>query len=228
MPPKKKRFESRFPPARIKKIMQLDDDVGKVAASVPLIISRAVEIFLQKMLTKADEYASSRQTKTITVQHIKHCIDNEKEWDFLKALVAKIPDINSSEALANEEGKKRGRKRKSSTAGTEGKSANKLEVPVVRKRKRRKSSESKTEDGYSSSGDDSTHQQVQDVPSASTSSALPVIQEMNTAVIPTPVISATTSTGVSQQLHGGSSDIAAMGQGLFSNQTEDSDDDYDA
>ena len=59
-------------------------------------------------------------------------------------------------------------------------------------------------------------------------SALPVIQEMNTAVIPTPVISATTSTGVSQQLHGGSSDIAAMGQGLFSNQTEDSDDDYDA
>jgi len=39
----------------------------------------------------------------------KHCIDNEKEWDFLKALVAKIPDINSSEALANEEGKKRGR-----------------------------------------------------------------------------------------------------------------------
>ena len=39
----------------------------------------------------------------------KHCIDNEKEWDFLKALVSKIPDINSSEALANEEGKKRGR-----------------------------------------------------------------------------------------------------------------------
>jgi len=44
------------------------------------------------------------------------------------------------------------------------------------------------------------------------------------------VISATTSTGVSQQLHGASGDVAAMGQGLFSNQqTEDnSDDDYDA
>ena len=39
----------------------------------------------------------------------KHCIDNEREWDFLKALVSKIPDINSSEALLNEEGKKRGR-----------------------------------------------------------------------------------------------------------------------
>ena len=61
-------------------------------------------------------------------------------------------------------------------------------------------------------------------------SVLPVIQETNTAVIQTPVISATTSTGVSQQLHGGSGDVAAMGQGLFSNQqTEDnSDDDYDA
>jgi len=60
-------------------------------------------------------------------------------------------------------------------------------------------------------------------------SVLPVIQETNTAVIQTPVISATTSTGMLQQLHGGSSDIATMGQGLFSNQTEDnSDDDYDA
>jgi len=60
-------------------------------------------------------------------------------------------------------------------------------------------------------------------------SVLPVIQETNTAVIQTPVISATTSTGVLQQLKGGSGDIATMGQGLFSNQTEDnSDDDYDA
>lgn len=52
------------------------------------------------------------------------------------------------------------RKRKlSNTVGQE-KSANKLEVPVVRKRKR-KTSEAKTEDGYgsgSSGGDDHTQE----------------------------------------------------------------------
>ena len=38
MPSKKKKYNARFPPARIKKIMQADEDVGKVAAVVPVII----------------------------------------------------------------------------------------------------------------------------------------------------------------------------------------------
>lgn len=38
MPSKKKRFNARFPPARIKKIMQKDEEVGKVAQAVPVII----------------------------------------------------------------------------------------------------------------------------------------------------------------------------------------------
>ncbi|KAA0723988.1 Dr1-associated corepressor [Triplophysa tibetana] len=38
MPSKKKKYNSRFPPARIKKIMQTDEEIGKVAAAVPVII----------------------------------------------------------------------------------------------------------------------------------------------------------------------------------------------
>jgi hypothetical protein len=38
MPPKRRKFESTFPAARIKKIMQLDDDVGRVSAAVPILI----------------------------------------------------------------------------------------------------------------------------------------------------------------------------------------------
>ena len=38
MPSKKKKYNARFPPARIKKIMQADEEVGKVAAVVPVII----------------------------------------------------------------------------------------------------------------------------------------------------------------------------------------------
>ena len=40
MPSKKKKYNSRFPPARIKKIMQSDDEVGKVASVVPIIICK--------------------------------------------------------------------------------------------------------------------------------------------------------------------------------------------
>ncbi|KAL7289249.1 hypothetical protein TKK_0017186 [Trichogramma kaykai] len=38
MPSKKKKYNSRFPPSRIKKIMQTDEEVGKVAQPVPIII----------------------------------------------------------------------------------------------------------------------------------------------------------------------------------------------
>ena len=38
MPSKKKKYNARFPPARIKKMMQADEEVGKVAAVVPVMI----------------------------------------------------------------------------------------------------------------------------------------------------------------------------------------------
>lgn len=41
MPSKKKKYNARFPPARIKKIMQADEEVGKVAAVVPVIICKS-------------------------------------------------------------------------------------------------------------------------------------------------------------------------------------------
>ena len=46
----KAKTKSRFPPGRIKRIMQLDEEVGKVAAVVPVLVSRAVEIFMQSLL----------------------------------------------------------------------------------------------------------------------------------------------------------------------------------
>ncbi|CAI8054758.1 Dr1-associated corepressor [Geodia barretti] len=114
MPPKRRKFESTFPAARIKKIMQLDDDVGRVASSVPVVISRAVEIFLQALLTRGADYAATRNAKTLTVGHLKHCIEQEKQWDFLRELTAKISDVTAQEDSEEATGPKRGRKRKGS------------------------------------------------------------------------------------------------------------------
>ena len=46
--------------ARIKKIMQSDDEVGKVAAPVPVIISRALELFAETLLQRAKKVSSQR------------------------------------------------------------------------------------------------------------------------------------------------------------------------
>lgn len=109
MPPK--RYQSRFPTARIKKIMQLDDDVGKVASSVPLLISRAVEMFLQKMLTSSADYVGSRTSKTITASHMKYVINNDPLFHFLREEVAKVPDVAEASEEQEDGRKKRGRKR---------------------------------------------------------------------------------------------------------------------
>ncbi|KAK6180754.1 hypothetical protein SNE40_008748 [Patella caerulea] len=97
MPSKKKKFNSRFPPARIKKIMQTDEDVGKVAAAVPVIISRSLEMFIQSLILKAGETTMSRNAKTLTTSHIKQTIESEKKFDFLRDLVANIPDHQPEE-----------------------------------------------------------------------------------------------------------------------------------
>uniref|UniRef100_A0A8C7X491 Transcription factor CBF/NF-Y/archaeal histone domain-containing protein n=1 Tax=Oryzias sinensis TaxID=183150 RepID=A0A8C7X491_9TELE len=52
MPGHKRKYNVRFPPSRIKKIMQKDAEVGRIATAVPVIISRALEMFLESLLTK--------------------------------------------------------------------------------------------------------------------------------------------------------------------------------
>ncbi|KAL7841628.1 hypothetical protein SRHO_G00253190 [Serrasalmus rhombeus] len=129
MPSKKKKYNARFPPARIKKIMQTDEEIGKVAAAVPVIISRALELFLESLLTKACHVTQSRNAKTMTTSHLKQCIELEQQFDFLKDLVAAVPDMqgegDENHAEGAEKIPRRGRKpgsgRKNGGAGAKGK-----------------------------------------------------------------------------------------------------------
>ncbi|XP_043828743.1 dr1-associated corepressor [Dromiciops gliroides] len=128
MPSKKKKYNARFPPARIKKIMQTDEEIGKVAAAVPVIISRALELFLESLLKKACQVTQSRNAKTMTTSHLKQCIELEQRFDFLKDLVAAVPDMQGDgedNHLDGEKGTRRGRKpgssRKNGGAGGKGK-----------------------------------------------------------------------------------------------------------
>ncbi|XP_033105034.1 dr1-associated corepressor-like isoform X2 [Anneissia japonica] len=101
MPSKKKKYNARFPPARIKKIMQTDEDIGKVSQAVPVLISKALEIFLEALVMKAHEKTKARNAKTMTKSHIKQCIENENKFDFLKDLVENVPDMPCEEEDTN-------------------------------------------------------------------------------------------------------------------------------
>jgi len=97
MPSKKKKYNARFPAGRIKKIMQTDEEVGKVAQAVPVIISRTLELFVESLLTKAMQITSAKNAKTLSPSHMKQCILSEQRFDFLKDLVDSVQDTSNGE-----------------------------------------------------------------------------------------------------------------------------------
>ncbi|XP_015121742.1 nuclear transcription factor Y subunit C-8 [Diachasma alloeum] len=94
MPSKKKKYNARFPAGRIKKIMQTDEEVGKVAQAVPIIISRTLELFVHSLLTKTMQITNAKNAKTLSPSHMKQCILSESRFDFLKDLVKCLPDVS--------------------------------------------------------------------------------------------------------------------------------------
>ncbi|KAJ8936858.1 hypothetical protein NQ318_012821 [Aromia moschata] len=111
MPSKKKKYNARFPAGRIKKIMQTDEEVGKVAQAVPseftklfflnVNIPRTLELFVESLLTKSMQITQARNAKTLTPSHMKQCILSESRFDFLKDLVKNIPDASVQEDNEN-------------------------------------------------------------------------------------------------------------------------------
>merc|ERR1711884_610793 len=95
MPSKGKRFNAgRFPPPRVKKIMQADEDVGKIAQTSPVVVAKAVELFLMDVLKNSLEIAQDEfKVKTITPLQIKKYIErNPEKLGFLKELGDTISD----------------------------------------------------------------------------------------------------------------------------------------
>nr|POE49942.1 dr1-associated corepressor [Quercus suber] len=67
----RKKLDTRFPAARIKKIMQADEDIGKIAMAVPPLVSKALELFLQDLCAQTYEITLKRGAKTMNSLHFK-------------------------------------------------------------------------------------------------------------------------------------------------------------
>lgn len=65
-----KKVRSFFAKSKIKQMMQRDDEVGKIAADVPLMISRGLELFLMDLVKQAHDVASTRGARTLLPQHV--------------------------------------------------------------------------------------------------------------------------------------------------------------
>ncbi|KAL9062878.1 MAG: hypothetical protein Q9157_008565 [Trypethelium eluteriae] len=124
--------KTKFPVARIKRIMQADEDVGKVAQVTPVVvcecshllsspfldlltetwntdvhvpIAKALELFMIALVTKSANFAKSSNSKRVTAAHLKQAVTADEQFDFLGEIVSKVADTPAkSEGAEDEDG----------------------------------------------------------------------------------------------------------------------------
>ncbi|SPO24960.1 related to BUR6 - subunit of a heterodimeric NC2 transcription regulator complex with Ncb2p [Ustilago trichophora] len=117
----KRSAQCKFPVARIKKIMQADEDVGKVAQATPVLISKALELFMASIVEETVKETRSRGAKKMTPYHVKRTVHTNETFDFLKDIVAKVPDPVETDSAATgaAAGDNRGGKRRKTAKNAE-------------------------------------------------------------------------------------------------------------
>lgn len=82
--------KTKFPTARIKRIMQADEEVGKVAQQTPIAVGKALEMFMIQLVTKSAEVARDKNSKRVTPAMLKTVVETDEHWDFLREIVSKV------------------------------------------------------------------------------------------------------------------------------------------
>lgn len=80
--------------------MQADEDVGKVAQATPVLISKALELFMASIVEETVKETRSRGAKKMTPYHVKRTVHTNETFDFLKDIVAKVPDPVETDSSA--------------------------------------------------------------------------------------------------------------------------------
>jgi len=114
--------------------MQKDEEVGKVAQATPIVISKALELFLGLIIDESSKVTLNRGSKKVEAYHLKHAVDTTEMLDFLKEIVEAVPDPSNGGTVDLEESadkKKRGKGKRTTTGNGNGE-------PVSRKRRKKK------------------------------------------------------------------------------------------
>lgn len=115
--------KTKFPTARIKRIMQADEDVGKVAQVTPVVMAKALELFMIRLITASAGVARQRGSKRVQTPHMKAAVMQDEQFDNLREIVGKVPDVptkkggDKDEDDDDEEEGAAPKKRKKSAAG---------------------------------------------------------------------------------------------------------------
>ncbi|KAM3068616.1 hypothetical protein ACMFMG_011140 [Clarireedia jacksonii] len=113
-------IRTKFPVARIKRIMQADEEVGKVAQVTPVAVSKALELFMISLVQGAARVAREKGGKRVTAQCLKRVVLADEQFDFLNEIVGRVQDVQEERDREKGDKDKEGGKGRRKRGGGEG------------------------------------------------------------------------------------------------------------
>ena len=88
-----KRLKHDLPLARIKKIMKSDDEVRMISAEVPILFSKACELFILDLTMRAWAHTADTNRRTLQRSDVADAISEGEGMDFLVDIVPREDDV---------------------------------------------------------------------------------------------------------------------------------------
>lgn len=90
-----KKRKTRFPISRVKKLIQQNEDIGKTSVTVPVVLSKAIELFFGEIIEKMTAKAKDRKSNKIQISDFKSVIEEEQQkYSFLNDLLQKEEEVD--------------------------------------------------------------------------------------------------------------------------------------
>jgi len=77
----------------VKRLIQRDKNIGKLASTTPAVVSKATELLIKNLLTKALTLAEERQDVKLTPYHIAQALSVHEEF---RCLAGKVEGLSDS------------------------------------------------------------------------------------------------------------------------------------
>ena len=106
---RKRNSDTRISVARIKKVMQSNRDIGKIANNTPPLIGKALEFFVEELVTLSAalvqrEVDTAGAVAKITPGHVKEVVETTPKFEFLKQFVANEDPIGTKDSKRKKRG----------------------------------------------------------------------------------------------------------------------------
>lgn len=140
--------------SRIKRMMQADEDVGKIVKTTPLVMAKALELFLTKLFEATKDTALAHGASIISPVHLKAAVEANETFDFLEDLVKGVPDLPAppdpaelaAKLLKQSENENKPKKKKKKASGGAKQKEKKTATTTAGKKKKREEYESEEEE----------------------------------------------------------------------------------